>query len=64
MITYTGSFHLKAGDNFFPHPLLPKIAPKVLKSIFDIFMVWKKIVPSWNLREIKISVNLTYFAGL
>ena len=63
-ITYTGRVHLKVGDNFFPNPLPPKIAPKVLKSVFDIVMVWKKIVPSWNLMQVKILVNLTYFAGL
>ena len=57
-----GSF--EGWGQFFPNPLPPKIAHKVLKSVFDIVMVWKKIVPSWNMMQIKISVNLTYFAGL
>ena len=55
---------MKVVDNFFPHPLPPKIAPKELKSIFDTVPVKKKIVHNWNWMENKISVDLTYFAGL
>ena len=41
-MTHTGRVQLKVVDNFFLNPLPPKIAPKVLKSIFDIVMVSKK----------------------
>ena len=39
LLICTWRVHLKAGDNFFPHPLPSKIAPKALKSVFDIVMV-------------------------
>ena len=34
---------MKVGNNFFVHPLIPKIAPKILKFIFLFFPVWKKL---------------------
>ena len=54
------TYSFEVVGNFFLNPL----PPKVVKSIFDIVVVSKKIVHNWNLMQNKILVNLTYFAGL
>ena len=49
---------------FFPPPPPPQNCPLSTKINFWHCSGWKKIVHKWNLMHYKISVDLTYFAGL